>query len=254
MKKFYTLFSLFLISAALIAQVNVTLKVDITKYLEAGNVLGANGIRVGGDFGATGAMNGANAMATWSPSDATCAMTDMGGNIWAITITFPSASIGLTQPFKFVNNDWGTNEGTAATSTIATDGCGTDDGGGNINRTLEIPATNMTLQYCWDACLRCNGGAADITGIQKSKTFSGITIYPNPVDKLATISLSLNKSSNVEIVILNSAGQELVSVKNFNEPAGYRTFNLDVSMVPAGVYICRVIAGDKVASGSIVKL
>ncbi len=254
MKKFYVLLSMFLFSSALIAQVNVTLKVDITKYLESGAVLGANGIRVGGDFDVTGAMNGANAMASWSPSDANGALTDMGNNVWSITITYPAASIGLTQQFKFVNNDWGTNEGTAETSTIATDGCGTDDGGGNINRTLEIPATNMTLQFCWDACLRCNGGAADITGIQNKETFSGIAVFPNPVEKMAAISLNLNKASDVEVIILNSAGQELVSVKNLNEPAGYRTIHLDMSKVPAGVYICRVIAGDKIASGSIVKL
>jgi len=254
MKRFYTLLSLFLISTALMAQVNVTLKVDITKYLEAGTALGANGIRIGGDFDVTGAMNGDNAMAVWSPSDPTCAMTDMGSNVWAITITFPAASIGLTQQFKFVNNDWGTNEGTDAANTIASGGCGTDDGGGNINRTLVVPSENLILQYCWDACLRCNGGDADITGIQTRESFSGIAIFPNPVDKIASISLNLNKPSDVEILILNSAGQEFVSVKNINEPAGYRTFNLDVSKIPSGVYICRVIAGDKIAAGSIVKL
>ena len=182
MKKIYSFFSVLFITAAMTAQVNVTYMVDITDYLAAGNVLGAGGIRIGGDFAATGGMNGAAAMAAWAPADPTCALTDMGGNVWGIVVTYPDASIGLDQPYKFVNNDWGTNEGTDAANTIGADGCGTDDGAGNVNRHLLIPDADIMLQYCWDRCFKCDGSDPIVLGIFDTPTSLGaVTVSPNPV-------------------------------------------------------------------------
>ena len=133
--------------------VNITFKVDVTAYLAGGATLGAGGIRVGGAFAdLSGTLTNGTAMLNWNPTDAASALTDLGNNIWAITVTFPADKVGSTLYYKFVNDNWGTNEGTAATSTIATGGCGVDDGAGNINRTLTIPSADATLTFCWDQC------------------------------------------------------------------------------------------------------
>ena len=126
------LFSITMVSA----QVTVTYKVDISNYLAGGATLGANGIRIGGNFTALNSP-----LPDWTPSAVQCGMTNTGNNIWSISVTYPSTSVGQTQTYKFVNNNWGTNEGVAG-STIASGGCGEDDGGGNINRKLVIPAVN----------------------------------------------------------------------------------------------------------------
>jgi hypothetical protein len=254
MRKIYCFLFLLLISGSLMAQVHVTYKVDVRKYLQTGTLLGANGIRIGGDFAVTGAMNGETAMPDWSPSNAACALTDMGDSIWAITVTYPVGSVGLTQQYKFVNNDWGTNEGTDEANTIATDGCGTDDGAGNINRTLEIPATDVTLQFCWDACFRCNGGIPDITGVRYSNPVSAVAVFPNPVTDVAAISMHLNKPGDVAISIINLLGQEILSVKHYNESAGNHSYNIDASAIPSGMYMYRVVAGKVSNSGNFVKL
>ena len=60
MRKLYTMAAALLMASASFAQVNVTYKVDITDYLAAGNTLGANGIRIGGNF----TTNGANPYGT----------------------------------------------------------------------------------------------------------------------------------------------------------------------------------------------
>ncbi|MGA1364730.1 MAG: hypothetical protein ACO31C_07290, partial [Schleiferiaceae bacterium] len=91
MKKTLTLAAALVASAAF-AQVSVTYKVDITDYLGAGNTLGANGMRVGGNFADQGATTGGNAMVNWSPSDANSAMTDEGNNIWSITVDYPASA------------------------------------------------------------------------------------------------------------------------------------------------------------------
>ena len=158
MKKLYSTLAAILAVVAFNAQVTVVYQVDITDYLDNGNVLGANGMRIGGNFAAYGATANGEAMVDWSPSNATCAMTDLGNNVWSITVEYPGASVGAEQLFKFVNNDWGTNEGTDANNTIGADGCGLDDGAGNVNRTLAIPANDLGLQYCFDACFTCAGG------------------------------------------------------------------------------------------------
>jgi hypothetical protein len=136
------------------AQIAVTYKVDITDYLAAGNSVGANGIRIGGNFAAQGASSAVGAMPDWTPSNPACAMTDMGNNIWAITVTY--ATPGASQLYKFVNNDWGSNEGTDPANTLVSGGCALDDGGGNVNRVLVIPSADTTLCYKWDGCSGCS--------------------------------------------------------------------------------------------------
>ena len=164
MKKTLTLAAALFASAAF-AQVSVTYKVDITDYLGAGATLGANGMRIGGNFAAKGGTNGTNAMVDWSPSNQYSAMTDEGSNIWAITVSYPASAVGATQLYKFVNNDWGTNEGSTGTM-IATDNCGLDDGGGNINRTLVVPSANAAFLFCYDKCFQCNGSSPSLTSVE----------------------------------------------------------------------------------------
>ena len=152
--KIFLAFLCTIASIAVHAQVTVTYRVDITGYLAGGATLGANGIRIGGNFADRGARVGNTPMVNWTPTHPAGAMTNSGNNIWTITVTYPDSSKAKTQTYKFVNNDWGTNEG-LADSTIASGGCGFQDVGGNINRTFIIPATNQTLTYCWDKCTAC---------------------------------------------------------------------------------------------------
>jgi hypothetical protein len=153
--------------------VNVTYKVDVSNYIAAGNTIAGNGIRIAGNFANRGAKVNGTAMVNWTPTDTASRMTNTGNNIWTIDITYPDSSIAKTQTYKFVNNDWGTNEGLAG-STIASAGCGVDDGAGNINRTLLIPAANSNLTYCWDQCT----STCVITSLEEISL--PIAAYPNP--------------------------------------------------------------------------
>jgi hypothetical protein len=246
MKKLYTMVAAILTATAITAQVNVTYNVDITDYLAGGTALGANGIRIGGNFGDTGGMltDGTTSVANWSPSDATCAMTNVTGtNIWTITVryfTTPVPPTTTTQQYKFVNNDWGTNEGLTG-STIATDGCGTDDGGGNINRTLDIPATgDVTLNFCWDKCAPCDG-----VGFQLVNAVSEFSIFPNPAQDNANISFNVAEASKVSVEIYNALGQR-VNVSNLGEmlPGNYK-HNVSTDNLVKGIYFVKLTTGSK---------
>jgi len=242
MKKILTL-GLAVLTTAVFGQVHYDLRVDVTDYVAAGNTIAANGLRVGGDFPAVTAVNAAgDTMAAWSPSDSTCAMTDLGNDIWGINFYVPSSAVGSTMYFKFVNGDWGSNEGTAATSTIATDGCGVDDGAGNINRTLVV-GSHEALLYCWDACYQCDGSAAGITSLNE-RALNGVSVYPNPASDIVNIAFDAAKGGEASVRVFNVLGQT-VDMFDTNVEVGENTLTW-TPMVQNGTYFVEItLDGEK---------
>jgi hypothetical protein len=249
MKKMLTLGLAALTSVMAYGQVDVTLQVDVTDYVAAGNAVAANGLRVGGNFATAGATNGSLAMADWSPTDTGSAMTDQGNGVWSITVTFPSTAIGGTTYYKFVNGNWGTNEGTDPACTISTDGCGNDDGSGNINREIVVPSANGTvLRFCWDACYQCDGSSSSISVDETA--VSGLSVYPNPANGPVAIAFTAKASSTATINVFNVLGQR---VNSFDAAvfAGKNEirWNLDAangSLVENGNYLVEVVVdGEK---------
>ena len=241
MKKTLTLAAALVASAAF-AQVSVTYKVDITDYLGAGATLGANGMRVGGNFADQTATVGGNAMVNWSPSDANSAMTDEGNNIWSITVDYPASAVGAQHFYKFVNNDWGTNEGTDPASTIATGGCGVDDGAGNINRTITIPSANAAFLYCFDACLQCDGTSPNLS-IEKNETVA-LTVSPNPTTGAVSLEFSARAAGFAGINVVNILGQSVMSFERAVE-AGVNTLNADLNVANGTYFVEVTVDGAK---------
>lgn len=231
MKKIFTLCAALIFGATAFSQVTVVFAVDVTDYTAA--PIAANGIRVGGNF----ADHGAVGVVNWSPSDASCAMTDQGNNIWAIAVTFDAANVGDTLSFKFVNGNWGTNEG-ATGSLIATDGCGSDDGSGNINRQLVIPATNTTVAKVWESC-------ADFTFANVEETAINYSVAPNPTEVSTNFTFAAGTEATVSLFDLSG---KLVSTTTGVEKVTVATENLN-----SGSYIYSIASGDKVATGKLMK-
>jgi hypothetical protein len=220
---------------------DVTYKVDVTNYLTA-NTLAANGIRVGGNFTDNGATVAAGPVANWSPGDANSAMTDEGNNIWSITVSYPVASIGATQFYKFVNGDWGANEGTDAANTIAVDSCGVDDGNGNINRTYALMPG--TVCYVWDACTACGVSVAE-------NAIANLTVAPNPATDVVNFTFEANNAAIATVTIFDLAGKAIAT--QTVATSATTTVEMNTTALQAGSYIYNVVAGDKVATGKLIK-
>jgi hypothetical protein len=235
MKKLATLLITGFTGLSLNAQVKVTYQVDITDYLAGGATLSPNGIRIGGNFATNGAIN-----PDWTPSDPANALTDGGNNIWSITIEYPSTSAGSTQLYKFVNGDWGTNEGTDPANTIATGGCGVDDGGGNINRTLLIPSADLTLCYKWDGCDPCVAGL-------DANSVTNLSVSPNPATEVVSFKFDLNGATNAKIQLFDISGKEVSSALSSG------SFDLNVSGLESGSYIYRISTESSFKTGKIIK-
>lgn len=245
MKKLYTFIAALIVASSINAQVNVTYNVDITDYLASGNSLGANGIRIGGNFNTvSGGLPDGTPMVDWSPSDVASAMTNIAGtNIWTITIryaTIPLPPAPIVQSYKFVNNDWGTNEGTDPNSQIATGGCGVDDGSGNLNRQLTISTltADTVLNYCWDKCVPCSAA-----GFQLVNNQSNFSLYPNPANN--NVNVSFNSLGNSKIEIFNAIGQK-VNTQNLGDllPGNYKQ-NVSTENLTQGIYFVKLTSGNK---------
>lgn len=234
MKNLFTLASALIASSALFAQVTVTFQVDVTPYINDGNTVVAEGIRVGGNFTTNGATT-----PDWTPADAACAMTDLGDNIWSISIEFPAASAGQELQYKYVNGDWGMNEGAATL-----EDCGIDDGNGGFNRTMVIPAMDMTECVQWNVCDACPG-----TGSLESNAIEAVSVYPNPAKDVVNFSASLNGASSASVIVTDLAGRV---VANAEITAGAE-LNLNIADFAEGTYMYSVVAGESVVTGKFTK-
>lgn len=245
MKKLY-LFTLTLLTLSLSAQVSVTLRVDVTDYLAGGATLDPNGIRVAGNFADYGAMIGSTPMANWTPSDVAGAMSDTNSdNIWEITVD--GLTTGDQILYKFVNGDWGNNEGTD-TNAIAVDSCGLDDGSGNINRILDVPGSNMGFTFCYDRCYQCDGSAANII----ESNITNISVSPNPSENYTNFNFNVKNSNETNISIYDITGKLVDNVINRVTTSGSQSVEYNTSLLTKGIYIYKINSKNEDITGKLI--
>ncbi len=77
--------------------------------------------------------------------------------------------------------------------------------------------------------------------------------YPNPFNPTTEISFDLTEFSPAEVTVWNILGQKVATLYSGKLPAGRHTISFDAraengNMLPSGIYIYRVEAGNKVAT------
>jgi hypothetical protein len=72
---------------------------------------------------------------------------------------------------------------------------------------------------------------------------SNSVLYPNPASSSAQLSIGLDRSSDVNITIVNTMGQAVSTVRH-KGTAGGNNINLDLSNLAAGVYMVNIKVGD----------
>lgn len=71
--------------------------------------------------------------------------------------------------------------------------------------------------------------------------------YPNPFNPATKIDYSIAQTTNVQLVIFNSIGEEVAVIVNEMQQPGRYTVNFDAASLSSGVYFYKLIAGDFVS-------
>jgi len=91
------------------------------------------------------------------------------------------------------------------------------------------------------------------TGVESSIGVPGEVLklyqnYPNPFNPSTTIRFYLRESAPVSMTIYSALGSRVSQVLSSHLDAGEHSVVWDASQVRAGMYVCRVRAGDQVRS------
>jgi hypothetical protein len=78
--------------------------------------------------------------------------------------------------------------------------------------------------------------------------------YPNPFNPSTTIKYDLPKDSRVTLKLFNILGQEVATLVNGEENAGYKSIEWNASGFASGVYFYRIQAGDYTATRKLLLL
>jgi len=80
-----------------------------------------------------------------------------------------------------------------------------------------------------------------------------LKVYPNPFSHVTTVEFTVTHEESVNISVFNSSGELVRTIANNKQVlAGTHQFTFESTELSAGIYICRVVAGDFVEQKRIV--
>jgi trimeric autotransporter adhesin len=201
--------------------------------------------------GANGAAANGLAAGTYSvtATDANGCVADVAG----LTVTEPSAlnvGITVTDASAFGVADGSVNiavgGGTGTYTYLWSNGATTEDLTGVVAGTYTVTVTDA------NGCSDTEVGTVDQPStVGATNANINISVFPNPADASATLSINLVNSSDVIIEITNVTGQ-LISVIN-DAAVLNNNYTLNTSEWAAGVYFVRVTAGNDTATYRVTK-
>ncbi len=126
------------------------------------------------------------------------------------------------------------------------------------------PAESVTSGELWfvvraidgegDVSQWCDAASMyDFTQVEEIATlpvkFEIGAVYPNPFNPTASLSITLPRSAEVELTLINILGREVARVSHGLLPAGRQMLSIDGSALASGIYFLRV--GVRMSDGSL---
>lgn len=96
----------------------------------------------------------------------------------------------------------------------------------------------------YDFAIQGNGQTP--TGIKDiASNASGITLYPNPTDNIATVSMKLSKDASVTIRLFDINGKEALEAVQAKLKAGSQQVSFNTSTLQSGTYFVQINTGGE---------
>ncbi len=130
---------------------------------------------------------------------------------------------------------------------------GTVDGNGNSNVVRNYSYSDAKLQasgnYQYKLKQIDNDGAFKYSNVTEvvvgiPAEFSLVQNYPNPFNPSTTINFNMPTSGSVKIVVFNTLGQEVTTLVNGYQEAGFHSVNFNASQLTSGIYFYQMEAGN----------
>lgn len=231
MKKFYALFVLALFTTAVQAQdtISVIFAVDASAITVTSDTIG-----IAGDW----QDNSNVGCGDWTPScDGSVLLDADEDGVYTVKVKI----LRGTYAYKYINGTaWGDNEG--LTGTNLTGDCSVTDGGGNINRTLDLsnaPVGKDTVvgPYLYDDCAF---SATRVTGIDREFAGNlGMSIAPNPANSNATLTFANERGQSYTMTLTTMTGAVVR-----REAVTTSTVEIQRNDLPAGLYFVTLVNGE----------
>jgi len=100
----------------------------------------------------------------------------------------------------------------------------------------------------------CAGNVEDENGSVFPEDFVLLQNHPNPFNPITTIKYALPGDSHVRLEIYNILGQQVATLVDGKQKAGYKTAKWDASSFSSGIYFYRLQAGDFVQTRKMILL
>jgi hypothetical protein len=166
--------------------------------------------------------------------------------IGSISIPVPVSSIGATVAGMVTGEVFGYSRGYRTTDTIQP-GKGywieTNQSGSLILSSTPGPdiPNRITIRHSPD--LPPEPPTDGVPAAALPKAYALQEAYPDPFNPVATIEYALPKASFVTLRVYNIIGQEVATLVNGMESAGYKSAKFDGSRLSSGIYFYRIAAG-----------
>ena len=118
-----------------------------------------------------------------------------------------------------------------------------------------VPQTPAELANAMNSMgLNADTDAMLLNTIENDAPMSVMNVYPNPTRDILNLELMVMVDSDLELSVLNALGQEAMPGTSLNVGQGPSRSTLDVSALPAGAYLIRLTAKDKVVTHRFTKV
>lgn len=84
------------------------------------------------------------------------------------------------------------------------------------------------------------------TGIKNEISINDFSVFPNPISNKATVEFEINSNQNINISIINSAGQQIQQICNQEYQSGKYSNTFSVDNLPNGLYFLNVESNNQI--------